>query len=423
MKTEQLSQKAKKVYRALQKQRRAAVIANDLNALRKVYAQITKIFLAEGKRLFPSRSEAELLKDIITRDTIDEYKRDYVFRTSVEMAKFFGITERTACALVRLHGMHIEIIDEEIKVEERAAKRAFNKKKAELAESYVDVQQVVDEYDLKLHESLKDVEGAFIASTENRYFVTRTGEIRNARTGRLRKEVNKGGKHLFVCLRWSNDNEKTKKKAKWILEAFTGIDGEGMDFRFKDGDETNFHIDNLSWVSEEDICKRYALHEWKAIHGFERYEVSTDGKVFDLEKLRFVSISNEGTDRAPTVALHRDGEKRKRSLRKIVAEAFVEKPSPAHTFAQVKDRFGKTNIANVVWVKKEEYYNMSKKRIGSSAKTTKPKSIRVDGVFYPSITQAAKVVGVTKETLYKKFNEQPTFTYRGMHFERVGDAQ
>ena len=69
--------------------------------------------------------------------------------------------------------------------------------------------------------------------------------------------------------------------------------------------------------------------EWKAIEGFPRYQISSDGEIYNTATNRLMrpSVNNYGH---PKISLMTEsGGRHDRSVAMLVAKAFLDKPNPA----------------------------------------------------------------------------------------------
>lgn len=82
------------------------------------------------------------------------------------------------------------------------------------------------------------------------YEVNKEGQIRNRRTGHIKKpRLDDWGYHQVGLSRGVHGKNHSKTVHRLVAEAFIDGDHTGLQVNHKDGNKTNNHIDNLEFVS------------------------------------------------------------------------------------------------------------------------------------------------------------------------------
>ena len=86
-----------------------------------------------------------------------------------------------------------------------------------------------------------------VVGYESLYEVSDHGQIRSAKTGKLKKFTHdKQKRRPFVGL-WKNNKIRAIYPHKAVLEAFVGLRPQGMEGCHNDGNPWNNHLSNLRW--------------------------------------------------------------------------------------------------------------------------------------------------------------------------------
>lgn len=82
---------------------------------------------------------------------------------------------------------------------------------------------------------------------EGIYQVSNFGQIRCAKTGKIKKiTISKACGRPYLSL-WKNNKSKVCRPYKLVMEAFVGIRPQGMECCHNDGNPQNNHLSNLRW--------------------------------------------------------------------------------------------------------------------------------------------------------------------------------
>lgn len=146
---------------------------------------------------------------------------------------------------------------------------------------------------------------------------------------------------------------------------------------------------------------------WRTIEGFERYSVSTEGRVFDTKKYKIIKpckLSNGYLGMAMNGKC--------RYVHRLVAVAFLDASGKA--LVNHIDRDTKNNrLSNLIWVTPKENLEHSKNLIGDWMADNKWQlpvevhQISYDGFLiasYPSMAKAAKAMGIPHHRISKAVN-------------------
>lgn len=146
----------------------------------------------------------------------------------------------------------------------------------------------------------------------------------------------------------------------------------------------------------------------KPVVGFEgRYEVSDDGKVYSLPRMRKgrggapTPVSGcelkQRFDHSgyPTVSLRDGSASFNRSVHRLVAEAFIPNPLGKPAVNHIDENKANNCVSNLEWVTTAENNSY-----GTRLDRCRLRVRRMpDGVEYPSISEAAKVMDVSKASI------------------------
>ncbi|MBS1635025.1 MAG: HNH endonuclease [Bacteroidetes bacterium] len=171
-----------------------------------------------------------------------------------------------------------------------------------------------------------------------------------------------------------------------------------------------------------------AKETWKPIdlkrgkNAVQKYAISTHGRMSsytdDLKKARILRVNNNGG--FLQVNVRTDKKSRAVLIHRAVAEAFLKKPSPKHSFVLHLDYNKKNNhVSNLKWatrkeqiehVKKSPYVIMSKKHrmvVGYHSKTLDAKKVEKlkqmiwDPERRKTLAQIARQFGVSEMNIYR----------------------
>ena len=82
------------------------------------------------------------------------------------------------------------------------------------------------------------------------YEVSNTGQIRNAKTGRILKQYKNQRGYMITCLH-ENGVQHARRVHRLIADAFFDGDHDGLDVNHIDGRKTNNHISNLEFCTRK----------------------------------------------------------------------------------------------------------------------------------------------------------------------------
>jgi hypothetical protein len=138
---------------------------------------------------------------------------------------------------------------------------------------------------------------------------------------------------------------------------------------------------------------------WKPVKGYEGfYEVSSEGRVRSVERIdargqhRKSKILN--INKAQQVCFFRDGKRKNYLVRKLVVEAFLEKPKANEKLVHVDGNLENNCVENLKWQKrskrKRNIYSFEDNKTGE--------------VFEGSISDCCEAWGLTKSALLNRTN-------------------
>ena len=95
------------------------------------------------------------------------------------------------------------------------------------------------------------------------------------------------------------------------------------------------------------------VEEWRAIEGFENYEISNLGRVRRIEYVK----QREDFNGYPIVNLYRDGKGKTLKVHRLVAKAFIENPNNLPQVNHIDEVKTHNNVTNLEWCSQQ--YNNS----------------------------------------------------------------
>ena len=219
----------------------------------------------------------------------------------------------------------------------------------------------------------------WIPGYENQYQASTLGRIKSFKTKKIEGQIMKGNTLKDGRIR-VNLNGTKQLVHRLILKTFNP-EGETNDkclVLHLDGNPANNILDNLAWGSYTDnaqddlMFKRCAEtkkrteiqrkeeqnviiegEEWRDIAGYKgEYQISSKGRVRSLKKTKphIMSLLLGRTQDYYTVGLSKQGIKKRYSVNRLVAEAFI--PNPEH-LPEVNHKDENTlnnNVENLEWV-------------------------------------------------------------------------
>lgn len=95
------------------------------------------------------------------------------------------------------------------------------------------------------------------------------------------------------------------------------------------------------------------VEEWRAIEGFENYEVSNLGRIRRIEYVK----QREDFNGYPIVSLYKDGKGKTLKVHRLVAKAFIENPNNLPQVNHIDEVKTHNNVTNLEWCSQQ--YNNS----------------------------------------------------------------
>lgn len=95
------------------------------------------------------------------------------------------------------------------------------------------------------------------------------------------------------------------------------------------------------------------VEEWRAIEGFENYEVSNLGRVRRVEYVK----QREDFNGYPIVSLYKDGKVKTLKVHRLVAQAFIQNPNNLPQVNHIDEVKTHNNVTNLEWCSQQ--YNNS----------------------------------------------------------------
>lgn len=160
------------------------------------------------------------------------------------------------------------------------------------------------------------------------------------------------------------------------------------------------------------------MGQWKNIEGFERYEVSTEGKVKNRKTGRLLK---PGTDTYGylRVILSVNGKAVGKSVHRLVAESFIPNPERKTQVNHIDEDKTNNNINNLEWMTSKENNNYGTRKDRVAAALSKPIIvIHQDGTYeeYPSAWATARELGLSQSGIVGVLKGRRK-TYHGLNFK------
>lgn len=166
--------------------------------------------------------------------------------------------------------------------------------------------------------------------------------------------------------------------------------------------------------------------EYRDIKGYEgKYQVSNTGIVIALNfhNQKFKKVLHQDfdkfTDGYKRVSLYLNGKKKRYSVHRLVAEAFIpntlNKPCVNH---KDSNRIN-NNVDNLEWCTKKENSEHAVKYGIFGKKFSKKVKVVETGIIYPSISECARVLGCCHTNITACLKGKAK-SVKGFHFESIG---
>lgn len=141
------------------------------------------------------------------------------------------------------------------------------------------------------------------------------------------------------------------------------------------------------------------MNQWIKVKGYENYSVSPEGQVRNDKTGRILRPRRQSQG---YIQLHlcRNGKAVQHLVHRLVAEAFIPNPEQYPYVNHINEDKSDNRVENLEWCTKQ-YNNNYKSR-------DRRTPVELDGEKYPSITDAAKHIGVHPNTLTSTLSQGRT---------------
>lgn len=151
----------------------------------------------------------------------------------------------------------------------------------------------------------------------------------------------------------------------------------------------------------------------KEIEGYPDYVIYSDGTIFS-KKLNRPLRCDHGEGFYKTFRLNNNGKIKTFKLHRLLAQAFIPNPKNKKEVNHIDGNKLNNNLSNLEWVTHEENMNhawglgllyISSCNIEAASKAKFKPVINIEnGIYYESIKEAAKTIGMTQRNLSRKLS-------------------
>ena len=244
------------------------------------------------------------------------------------------------------------------------------------------------------------------------YEISRFGEIRNRKTGNIRKLTLSSTGYLSITCDTGSDT-KSYDVHILVAQCFIGSRPGEFTINHKDGDKYNNRADNLEYISHSDNCKHAwstglrektnrigkkvdVLPEGKSYHN---YTVTPDGHVFNSKTKRELcqETCSGGYKR---VCLTLKGKRKHMSVHRLVSELFLDRTENRTFVNHIDGKTGNNCAENLEWCTSSE--NMQHAADTGKIKMRKVRQLDLQGneiAVYPSVAEASRKTGTNNTAI------------------------
>lgn len=150
------------------------------------------------------------------------------------------------------------------------------------------------------------------------------------------------------------------------------------------------------------------MEEWKKIPGWEKYSVSTFGRVRNDATGRYMTLVSERGD-YKKVTLSQKGKSKRMAVHRAVCMAFIPNPDKKETVNHKNGIHSDNRVENLEWMTQREnnqhkYDVLGFRMTGAGRKSIAEKRMKMvkrieDGKLYTSMSEAASDVNISLSTI------------------------
>lgn len=157
---------------------------------------------------------------------------------------------------------------------------------------------------------------------------------------------------------------------------------------------------------------------WKTIRDFSSYEVSNKGRVRNKKTGRIRKPSN---DRYLSVDLYRDGDFKRKSIHRLVAEAFIPRIDGKDQINHIDGDKHNNDVSNLEWCTSAENNRHAVNTGINHPGEYQKRQIRVKetGEIFGGVVECANAIGADFRNIYRSLNNKQNYAVNGLHMEYV----
>ncbi len=160
------------------------------------------------------------------------------------------------------------------------------------------------------------------------------------------------------------------------------------------------------------------MEEWKPLRETDQYEVSTEGRIRNVRTGRILTGTIDGQGRVQ-VCLTIDGKVGTKIVHRLVAEAyFGDECNGKDVYHRDRDKTN-NNINNLVISTRSDTIKNAYKYGDMIPHNLKPVRCVETGEMFESVSECARQMHISKQSVSRSANNPVSHTKYGLHFEHI----